>query len=257
MNTKPAKRISEIPNDWLNALNRGEVESRNLVEWLAVDQLALLEAVVGSAKYPELKVAICRDAAKLKKPGVNALMRCIGATLAEHVSVDQAVWNTLITHASDSVRCWMCYALMALPDGHLADRLHRILPLVKDPHFGVREVAWMAFRPFIIDSPEAAVRELLPLTQSADANVRRFTSEATRPRGVWCAHIVRFKEHPEGAQPLLESLKYDDSRYVQDSVANWLNDASKTRPDFVLELTNRWRDDGVNPYVLRRACRSI
>ena len=44
---------------------------------------------------------------------------------------------------------------------------------------------------------------------------------------------------------ILELLKADPSPYVQKSVANNLNDISKTHPELVLETARRWQ--GQNP----------
>lgn len=60
--------------------------------------------------------------------------------------------------------------------------------------------------------------------------------------------------------PILEPLKSDNSKYVQDSVGNWLNDASKTQLVFVKELCKRWdmeSDTKQTKYIIKKALRSI
>jgi len=96
-----------------------------------------------------------------------------------------------------------------------------------------------------------------PLTLSPDPALRRFASEVTRPRGVWCAHLTELKKDPAHAFPLLEPLRADASKYVQDSVANWLNDASKTAPGKVRVLLARWLRESPHPATRRIATRAL
>ena len=107
---------------------------------------------------------------------------------------------------------------------------------------------------------DEAIARLVPWTADADENIRRFATELTRPRGVWCAPIPALQREPWRALPLLEPLRADASRYVQNSVANWLNDAGKSQGAWVRELGARWlreSDTAATRYVVRRALRSL
>ena len=118
----------------------------------------------------------------------------------------------------------------------------------------------MAARPVLVADLDTSILILAGWTGDSSERLRRFASKALRPRGVWAAHIGVLKEEPERGEPILTPLRADTSRYVQDSVANWINDAAKTRPDWAFDLCHRWAEDGDSPATARivaRALRSV
>jgi len=140
------------------------------------------------------------------------------------------------------------------------ERLQAQRRLAADPHFGVREMAWAAVRDEVIGDLEAALDLLQAWVSDPDDNIRRFASELTRPKGVWCAPIRALQAEPQRALHLLEPLRADPSRYVQNSVANWLNDASKTQGPWVASVCARWLVDSpcdATRYIVRRARRTM
>lgn len=255
--------MSEIPAEVLAALNAGEYETANLVEWLALDQRVLLENVLREFRLQPLAAAIEIEIDKLKKPTAMSMVRTIGTTLARQLKVEsspRSAFVRLARHRSDIVRSWAAYIAPLRDELDLAEKLAATRPFAADPHFGVREIAWMSIRPAIARDIPPAIAILTTWTSESDHGLRRCASEATRPRGVWCNHIEPLKDRPQLALPILDPLKSDGSRYVQNSVANWLNDASKTRPDWVLATCKRWSKSSSTPetaYIVKRASRSL
>lgn len=259
---KGARRIADISIDCLASLNRGEIETANLMEWLAVDQRFLLEHILQqNGRIHYLKpILVLLD--QLQKPTVNSINETIGRALLDLITQyrDNTFLTILSDHAADLVRCWATYTVGDDKQLEIEKLLLSMRPFAADRHFGVREISWMAIRNRIALDLERSIASLSLWTVEKDENLRRFASEATRPRGVWCKHIDRLKQEPSLALSILEPLKSDPSKYVQDSVGNWLNDASKSQPGFVRALCNRWEqesDTKETQYIIRKALRTI
>ncbi|MCU0434202.1 MAG: DNA alkylation repair protein [Bacteroidia bacterium] len=261
LSRKGATRTADVPADVLDALNCGVISTVNLTEWLMVDNLKLLQHVLKAAKREALYKPAADAVATLKKPTTNSVQQTIGTELRKAAGKDAAtLYTQLATHQADSVRCWAAYFAGTDHSTTLAQKLHTITPLAADPHFGVREVTWLATRPAIAAELATALQLLSAWSQSEDANIRRFASESTRPRGVWCAHINELKENPAQALHLLEPLRSDTSEYVRNSVANWLNDAAKTQPQWVQQVCKRWLKESPvkeTQLIVKRALRSL
>ncbi len=259
---KGAKSVKEIPPDILKQLNNGTLETANLVEWLAIDQQQLLQHFLHQTGYTQAYTAILNRIAALKKQTFNTVNEAIGKGLLDIANEhkDQKLVTHAANHTADLVRCWAAYMIGQNEKKVLAERIKAIALLAADSHFGVREIAWLAIRPDLAKNIDESIVFLTTWAKDKNENIRRFASEATRPRGVWCEHIDVLKQHPEKALPILEPLKSDPAKYVQDSVGNWLNDASKTQPEFVSDLCKRWAI--ISPtketaYIIKKALRTL
>jgi len=259
---KGARSTKNIPTEILVQLNRGEIETANLVEWLAVDQRLLLENLLVEHERTDYLKPILSKIDQLKKQTVNTINEAIGTGLFEQATQnnDKEFLAIISKHNADLVRCWATYTIGKNEKLNIMEMLKQIQPFSADKHFGVREICWLAVRSKIAQSLTKSIEILSAWTSNQNENIRRFTTEATRPRGVWCEHIEELKQNPELALSILEPLKSDKSKYVQDSVGNWLNDASKTQPEFVQELCKRWEkesDTKETKYIIRKALRTI
>lgn len=258
---KGARRIGEVPRPVLEALAMGAIQTVNLMEWLAADMGALARRVALEVRSAVLRDALRATAGEIEHQAITRRLATIGRAIAQAVpNPGNEDFRSLAVHSSDLVRQWACYAVN---DPHvprsLSERLAVTLPFAADQNMSVREVAWMAFRPHILSNVGAAIALLEPITRDPNSSIRRFAIEATRPRSVWGAHCEQLKRRPQEALFLLENVRQDQARYVKLAVGNWLNDASKSRPKWVVEVCERWSTEG-NPHtaaIIRRGLRTL
>ena len=216
------------------------------MEWLAADMASLARTVADQARSRNLRCTLHEAADGMETLGVLARLQLAGQAIAKAMKgFENPAFRALAEHRSDLVRQWACYAVNSM-DANLsrAERFEWTLRFAADPNMSVRETAWMAYRPHLQRELSPILGLLTRASKSTDANVRRFSVEVSRPRSVWGAHLCELKENPDRAISIIENVRSDQSRYVQLAAGNWLNDASKTRPDWVLDLSARWARDG-------------
>jgi len=257
-NRKGARSLKDLNPEVIEYLNKGLIETRNLMEWLATDQLALLKLVLKDlgkeSWYSDFEVAVNAQ----KKPSANSNTKVIGQTLGLLTS-DSSIYESLKTHTSDLVRCWSCWAESTHFDS-VSDLINAMKPYVADTHFGVREVVIFASKERMIEDLDTSIDILSMWTKDEDENIRRFAVESLRPIGVWTKKIPTFQEHPKKGISIIKPLKSDSSKYVRDSVANWLNDASKSQPDWVKSICTKWEKESPTKetaYIVKKGLRTI
>ena len=113
-------------------------------------------------------------------------------------------------------------------------------------------------RPFIIKHEERMMVQMYAWSKHENEHVRRLSSEGCRPALPWGQALNKYKKDPTPVLPILEQLKTDPSLYVRKSIANNLNDISKTHPDLVVKLAKEWY--GKNEYtnwIVKHGCRTL
>jgi 3-methyladenine DNA glycosylase AlkC len=116
-----------------------------------------------------------------------------------------------------------------------------------------------AIRYFINAFSEETMKELLEWSKDKNYHVRRLSSEGTRPKLPWSQKI---NIDPVDVIPILDNLYSDKTRYVTRSVANHVNDISKTNPNLVLKTLERWQKSKIQSskemdYIINHSLRTL
>ncbi len=125
-------------------------------------------------------------------------------------------------------------------------------------HLTQRASCEFAIRPYLRDHWDKAYATLEAFTSHESAAVRRLPSEGTRPRLPWGVNVQRLSDDPAPGLALLERLRHDVDETVRRSVANHLNDISRSSPDAVVAVIERWKNEpSIDMQMLSHALRTL
>ena len=121
-----------------------------------------------------------------------------------------------------------------------------------------RNTGEYCIRPFIEKYPDKTLAVLEEWSHDPNVHLRRLSSEGLRPRLPWAKKIDRFIDNPKPVLEILNNLKDDDSKFVQKSVANNLNDILKDNYEIGMKTIRKW-SKGANRnrrWIIKHALRN-
>lgn len=166
-------------------------------------------------------------------------MRHITHMLHKHLSGDYPAQLQFLYQASPGFTGFTAILFSDFVEVYGLEEVELSIPALAD--FTLLCSSEFAIRPYLIRYPERMLEECKRWASQPNEHIRRLASEGTRPRLPWGQHVPWIKKNPVVILPILELLKNDTSDYVRRSVANSLNDISKTHPELVLELAKQWK----------------
>jgi 3-methyladenine DNA glycosylase AlkC len=95
-------------------------------------------------------------------------------------------------------------------------------------------------RPYIKKYPRKTLSLMEKWSTDKNVHIRRLASEGLRPRLPWASKLEQFIDDPKPILPIIENLRDDDSKFVQKSVANNLNDILKDNYEIGINTIKKW-----------------
>lgn len=115
-----------------------------------------------------------------------------------------------------------------------------------------------AIRDFLKLDFDRTIKHMQEWTEHEHEHIRRLASEGSRPRLPWGCKLQQVIDKPVLTWKILNKLRNDDSKYVQKSVANHLNDISKDNPDWMIKKISKWNQKNKNTaWITKHGCRTL
>lgn len=153
------------------------------------------------------------------------------------------------------------YGLMYFPDFvevYGQDESYWDLSMAALERYTLCSSSEFAVRPFIINREKRMMQQMASWARHDNEHVRRLASEGCRPLLPWGQVLTSFKKDPSPVLGILERLKADPSLYVRKSVANNLNDISKTHPRLVVKTAKDWHGHNKHTdWIVKHGCRTL
>ena len=220
-----------------------DVFNTNLIEEIA-KQLKTVYPDFKSSKF--LAKAVNFDSETGLKDRAKCIARALVFFLPDDFTKSAQIITSSFNQKDEKESNWksffyMPYTFFVEWEGCKKEHLNVSYDLLKE--ITKRFTSEFAIRPFIINFPKQTLPILKNWTSDENHHVRRLVSEGSRPRLPWSKVLKRAVENPIQSIELLELLKNDESKYVQRSVANHINDITKDNPKIALDVLARWKKE--------------
>lgn len=172
----------------------------------------------------------------------DALVECLPSDFNRSSEIIQSAFEPIEKNQSNWKNfIYLPYAIYIERIGCKKEHLHLAFDLLKE--ITKRFTSEFSIRTFLVHFPNTTLKVLKDWAHDKNPNVRRLASEGCRPRLPWAKEIKAFKKNPYPVIELLQILKNDDSKYVQKSVANNMNDISKDNPEVAFKILRQWKKE--------------
>lgn len=193
---------------------------------------------------------------------LKARVRQISLNLGKYLPNNYEQALDIVDQVVDSYPNGINYLfLLCLPDFvevYGQDECHWDLSMKALAKYTQYSTSEFAVRPFIIKDEKRMMQQMEIWSKHQNEHLRRLASEGCRPQLPWGQVLTSFKQNPFPILKILEQLKNDSSLYVRKSVANNLNDISKTHPHLVIEIAQKWYGQNKNTdWIIKHACRTL
>lgn len=187
---------------------------------------------------------------------LNQRMRNTSIVLKKHLPQDYKKALSIILEVAPKFRG---YTALLFPDfvgqyGH--EHVGLSLNALKElTCYGSSE---FAIREYIKRDLKGTLKVMSMWAKDKDPHVRRLASEGSRPRLPWSFSLPEIMNVPELTRSILETLKADKELYVKKSVANHLNDFSRTQTDWMIKLISGWdKQNEDTAWIIKHASRTL
>lgn len=196
------------------------------------------------------------------KLGIKNRMRKIAINLGKYLPTDYEKALGIIDKVIASYPVgFNDFTLMYFPDFvevYGQNQCHWDLSIAALARYTQSSSSEFAVRPFIIKHEKQMMQQMTIWSKDKNEHVRRLASEGCRPQLPWGQALASFKKNPTPIIGILEQLKTDESLYVRKSVANNLNDISKTHPELVTKIAKKWYGKNKHTdWIIKHGCRTL
>lgn len=185
---------------------------------------------------------------------LDQLVKACGTFLPKHFPT---ALNILYDYSQRLSDCRFQYVFLSQYVAYygLNHRRHSLVALADFTQYATSE---FAVRYFIRQDLPNTLKIMRRWAESDNYHVRRLASEGCRPKLPWSFHLSELIQDPSPTLPILRTLNQDPEKYVQKSVANHLNDISKTHPDLLVNELAHWdHSEKSTRWIIESACRTL
>ncbi len=192
------------------------------------------------------------------KARMRKIAICLGDYLPSDYAQALAILDQTVASYSEEENDFIFMCFPDFVEVYGQDACHWDLSIAALERYTMLSSSEFAVRPFIIKQEARMMAQMAAWARHDNAHVRRLASEGCRPALPWGQALPRFKKDPSPVFEILEQLKADPSLYVRKSVANHLNDISKTHPDLVAKLAKDWYGKHEHTdWIVKHGCRTL